>query len=143
MHEHRLSPGKVTIQDLAEVVTPVVTHSKPLQPLHYLSWGLVGLVTAVFCSSGWYGWSAQLAGTVTAGTSSANSHVALLVDMPLGGCGYLSPQLTTVPMQVPFERWHCPLASPLPFPLLVISIASLHRDPYELPLVCNQGFSQP
>lgn len=37
-----------------------LTQSKRLQLLHYLSWGLVGTVTAEFCSAGWSGWAAQL-----------------------------------------------------------------------------------
>lgn len=61
-----------------------------------------------------------LAGTGMAAVSLA-SHVAL----PLGGYAYLFAQLMVVPVQVPCQRWYCPLASPSPFPLLVISMASL------------------
>lgn len=39
------------------------THSKPLQPLHYLLQGLLGMGTVGFCPAGWSGKAAQLART--------------------------------------------------------------------------------
>lgn len=55
--------GLQTCWDLAEVTPQSSTHRKSLQPLHYLSQGLAGTVTAGFCSAGPSGEAACLVRT--------------------------------------------------------------------------------
>lgn len=85
-----------------------LTQSKPLQPLHYLWWGLMGTVTVEFCSVGWSGWAVQL--VITHGRDLLQekgkfSCVAVFVDLLWEAVQawsmHTSRQLTPVPTESP------------------------------------------